>query len=118
MVDEKKDSFDRQDIYDGQGVALWVYLNLKQQITQIAGGEALSLILPDSSKFLAYHRFGFLLEACMPCFNFLIQKSISHPNSESLRQIGIEMLAYFLLRTENEGSHAYESIGHFTKDND
>ena len=55
----------------------------------------------------------------MPLINFMLSYSTSHPNSQTLKQIGIEFTAFLLYMTENErGKHAFETVGHYTKDED
>jgi hypothetical protein len=36
-IDEEKDSYDRRDNYDAQGIAVYLYLNFKHQINLIFG---------------------------------------------------------------------------------
>ena len=113
--DVNKDAYDRQDNYDAQGISVWAYLNLKEHIDHLCGRT--ESIMKNQSM-VGFMKFSFVFEVCMPSINFLIQKSISHANSETLKQIGIEMTTFLLFMSEQEGNQIYEVIGHFTKDDD
>lgn len=93
--DDSKDSYERTDLYDGQGVAVFAYLHMKKQINFVFHSEQAnvadaSCLVEDSSLFIQMHKYQYLLEVCMPVMNFLLQQSISHPNSKTLRQMGME----------------------------
>ena len=117
-VDETKDAYDRQDNYDAQGVAVFTYAFFKKQIDSVfeSPKQQISLKL-DPLSFQNYHRYQFFLEASLPAINFLIQQSLSHANSETLKQIGLELTTFLLYMSEQEGCR-YPTLGHFTKDDD
>lgn len=115
-----QDSYVRTHYYDGQGVAVFTYLHLRQQILAVfLGGSADSppeeSANLDSLGFLRFHKHSFVYEVCTPSICFLIEHSVSHPNSATLRQMGLEMLTYLLHMAENEQSQL-ASFGHYTKD--
>ena len=57
-MDEEKDSYDRQDSYNAQGIAAYVYLNFKSQIdTVFSAPEPRFNLVPDSNAFINYHKF-------------------------------------------------------------
>lgn len=97
-VDESKDSYDRRDNYDAQGIAIFAYLNFKPQIDQIFGGPQQTNVANDG--FMNYQKYQFFLEACLPSINFMIQQSISHANSETLKQIGLELSTFLIFMSE------------------
>jgi hypothetical protein len=55
LVDDQKDCYERTDNYDGQGVAVFVYLNLKPQIdTVFKLNSKQKNLVQDSLDFLQY----------------------------------------------------------------
>ena len=104
-LDESKDSYDRTDLYDGQGVAVFAYLHMKKQInlvfkSDLADASEEPCLVEDSSLFIQMHKYQYLLEVCLPVMNFLLQESISHPNSKTLKQMGMEQAAFLMYMTE------------------
>jgi len=85
LVDDQKDCYERTDNYDGQGVAVFVYLNLKPQIDADFCNPDHKHFVQDSLDFLQYQTYGFILEATMPSINFLIASGVSHPSSSTLK---------------------------------
>jgi hypothetical protein len=71
-VTTNKDTFERQDMYDGQGVGVWIYLHIKQQIDQVCQSTNSPAYLLQAANLIQYHKFSFLFEACIPTINFLI----------------------------------------------
>lgn len=51
----------------------------------------------------------------MPSLNFLINGGISHPNSETLIQMGVEYLTFLVYMTEQESTQ-FSMLGFHTKD--
>ena len=90
QLDESKDSYERTDLYDGQGVAVFAYLHMKRQInlifrSDLANAAEEPCLIEDSSLFMQMHKYQYLLEVCIPTMNFLLQESVSHPNSKTLK---------------------------------
>jgi hypothetical protein len=86
QVEDSKDSYERTDLYDGQGVAVFTYLHMKKQINLVFRSEQgnaadATCLVEDSTPFMQMHKYQYLLEVCLPLMNFLMQESISHPNS-------------------------------------
>ena len=96
LVDDQKDSYERTDNYDGQGVAVLVYLNMKPQIDFVFNHPSHCSLIPDSLPFVQYQTYGFLLEATMPSINFLIATGVSHPSSTTLKQMGLELSTFLI----------------------
>ena len=119
-IDPKKDSYDRTDNYDGQGVAVFVYLSIKQALDALFSTSSPAFLKEiNPLQFLQFQNFDFLLENLIPSINFLIQDSISHPNSETLKQIGIELLTYLVCSSQAQISSTkltkWTSVGNHTK---
>ena len=85
LVDDQKDCYVRTETYDGQGVAVFVYLNLRPQIDSVVCHPDQKHFVQDSLDFLQYQTYGFILEATMPSINFLIASGVSHPSSSTLK---------------------------------
>jgi hypothetical protein len=51
----------------------------------------------------------------MPSLNFLINGGISHPNSESLIKMGLELLCFLVYMSEKEQTK-FSMLGFHTKD--
>lgn len=88
--DEMKDSYDRTDLYDGQGIAVFAYLHMKKQInwvfrSDLANAVDAPCLVDDPTLFIQLHKYQYLLEVCLPLMNFLMHESISHPNSKTLK---------------------------------
>jgi hypothetical protein len=101
-VPKDKDSYERTDNYDGQGVAVFAYLMLKPAIdSSFNSASPLSTPGLHPHRFIQFQTYPFLLECLLPSLNFLLQDSVSHPNSKTLRRMGLEM-SCFLLRMSQQ----------------
>ena len=66
-------------------------------------------------KFLSYHNYPLLLECSVPLINFLIDTaSASHPNSQTLMFMGLELSAFLVMMAEQQPQR-FENLGHYTK---
>jgi len=49
----------------------------------------------------------------------MIQESISHPNSETMKLMGLEMAGFLIyMSQQTDGIQCFDTLGHFTKDDD
>lgn len=116
-VDAEKDAYDRKDNYNGQGVAVYAYVHLKAQIDAVFGAPAghMKHFVQDSNRFIRYHRHAYLLDCFMPLLNFMIQESASHPFSQTLVQVGLEVSLFLVHMTEKTSETPFSHLGHFSK---
>ena len=60
-----------------------------------------------------------MLDISSPMLTFLIMDSISHPNSQTLRQIGLELVGFLVYACEvtSPNQEIFSDFGQYSKDN-
>eukprot|EP00347_Sterkiella_histriomuscorum_P018080 403346866 len=111
VLEEARDSYDRQDNYNVFGLSVYYCLSFKQSIDRLTGNNSTHYDFCKVNQYQSPFANAFMFDCLMPLFRYCIKSS----KSETIINIGLESVCYWAYLNQTT-KPIYEYLGQFTKD--